>query len=269
MSVAQPSLSLSVKKLESELNVVLVDRSSYQFQLTEEGQRLFEILKPAFETIEENITFNNNEKKYLELNIGISLSYARVVLSEVIKKFREENPQIKINVDIYSKLDEDKVRNGDYDIVIDDKIAFKHLENVTIESIYNLNNHFVCGSGLYEEFKDIKSILEFGIVPFISYKPSLKTGEFRKLCYQNNFKLLEIVSVNESDLYFELLKENVGLGFSNDLLLKKYVNNKTLHVIDVNEEIFSDVLGALYIKDSEIIHKFIDMVKEYVVEEMK
>ena len=63
LSVAQPSLSLSIKNLEHQLNKLLIDRSKKQFTLTEEGYRLFEILKPTFESIEKNIDFFNDKKK--------------------------------------------------------------------------------------------------------------------------------------------------------------------------------------------------------------
>ncbi len=269
LTVAQPSLSLSIKKLESELGKVLVDRSSYQFQLTEEGEKLYEIIKPAFETIEDNIKFDNNEKKYLEINIGINSSYAKVVLGKFIKYFREEYPKVKINIDMYSKLDIDKVKDGEYDIVIDDTIYFKNIENVTIENLARLKNYFVCGDLLYEEYKDVKSLSECGFIPFISYKPSLKMGKIRELRYKNDYKFLEVVSVNESDLYFELIEEGMGLGFSNELLLKKYINNNTLHIISVDEVIFDDVLGVLYINENDIINKFVSMLKKYIEEEIK
>lgn len=265
LSVAQPSLSLSIKKLESELNVTLVDRSNYQFKLTEQGERLFEILKPAFEAIEESINFQDDEKKYSEINIGIRYSYAKCLLSDFLRKFRNKYPKVKINIDLYSELNNDK----EYDLVIDDRLYIDHLENVVSESICKLSNYFVCGSTLFEEYADIKSIHEFEIVPLVSYKPSLKMGKFRQLCYSNNVKFLEILSVDESDLYFDLLRENVGIGFSNKLLLKKYLDDKSLHIIEVEEDIFEDELSVAYMENNEIVNSFVKQLKEYINKEMK
>ena len=136
LSVAQPSLSLSIKNLESQLNKILIDRNKKQFSLTEEGYQLYEILKPIFENIEKNIDFFNNEKKYIEINIGIRYSYAKNILSEFIKNFRYEFPKVKINVDLYSKLNFDKIKNKEYDIVIDDDDYIKQLENVNAEILF-------------------------------------------------------------------------------------------------------------------------------------
>ena len=269
LSVAQPSLSLSIKNLESQLNKILIDRNKKQFSLTEEGYQLYEILKPIFENIEKNIDFFNNEKKYIEINIGIRYSYAKNILSEFIKNFRYEFPKVKINVDLYSKLNFDKIKNKEYDIVIDDDDYIKQLENVNAEILCELENYFICGSNLYNEYKNINSIKEIDSMPFISYRPSLKTGKFRQYCYKNDVSFLEIFSVNESDLYFKLVKENFGIGISNKLLLKDYLNERTVFIINIEEKIFKDRISIAHTKNNIYINNFISMLKEYIRKELE
>ena len=269
LSVAQPSLSLSIKNLESQLNKILIDRNKKQFSLTEEGYQLYEILKPEFENIEKNIDFFNNEKKYIEINIGIRYSYAKNILSEFIKNFRYEFPKVKINVDLYSKLNFDKIKNKEYDIVIDDDDYIKQLENVNAEILCELENYFICGSNLYNEYKNINSIKEIDSMPFISYRPSLKTGKFRQYCYKNDVSFLEIFSVNESDLYFKLVKENFGIGISNKLLLKDYLNERTVYIINIEEKIFKDRISIAHTKNNIYINNFISMLKDYIRKELE
>lgn len=186
LNVAQPSLSLSIKNLELQLNKTLIDRSNKQFTLTGEGYQLFEILKPVFENIEKNIDFLNNEKKYLEINIGIRYSYGKTILSEFLKIFRNEYPNIKISIDLYSKLDFNKVKNGQYDIVIDDNDYISQLENVKTEVVCEIENCFICGSEALSEYKNVNSVREIDTVPLIAYKPSLKAGKFKRFCYEND-----------------------------------------------------------------------------------
>lgn len=269
LSVAQPSLSLSIKNLESQLNKILIDRNKKQFSLTEEGYQLYEILKPIFDNIEKNIDFFNNEKKYIEINIGIRYSYAKNILFEFIKNFRYEFPKVKINVDLYSKLNFDKIKNKEYDIVIDDDDYIKQLENVNTDILCELENYFICGSNLYNEYKNINSIKEIDSMPFISYRPSLKTGKFRQYCYKNDVSFLEIFSVNESDLYFKLVKENFGIGISNKLLLKDYLNERTVFIINIEEKIFKDRISIAHTKNNIYINNFISMLKEYIRKELE
>ena len=268
LSVAQPSLSLSIKKLESELNVTLIDRSSYQFKLTEQGQKLFEVLKPAFDTISESINFKNDENKFLEINIGISQSYGKDLLTKVVKRFRKKYPKVKINIDLYQVLDLEKAKQ-DYDIVIDDFMYLKKVEDFNATVFAQVPNYFVCGNTLYDEYGEIKDIKELNILPLISYKPSLKTGKFRELCYKNNVKFVEVISVNESDLYFSLLKENLGIGFSNKLLLKDYIDEKDLFILNVSVDTFIDEIAYICFNNSDIVLEFINILKDYVSEELK
>lgn len=269
LNVAQPSLSLSIKNLELQLNKTLIDRSNKQFTLTGEGYQLFEVLRPVFESIEKNIDFLNNEKKYLEINIGIRYSYGKTVLSEFLKIFRTEYPNIKINIDLYSKLDFNKVKNGQYDIVIDDNDYISQLENVKTETICEIENCFICGNRALSEYKNVNSVSEIDTVPFIAYKPSLKAGKFKRFCYENDISFLEIVNVNESDLYYKLVQENIGIGFSNKLLLKRFLQDKSLYIINIKEDIFKDVLSIAYTKNTQIVYNFIKMLKGYINEEMK
>ena len=269
LRVAQPSLSLSIKNLESQLNKQLIDRSSKHFLLTEEGKHLFNILKPMFESVEKNIHFEQETKKYSEINIGIRYSYAKSILFECIQMFQDEYPKVKLNIDLYSKLDFNKVKNGEYDIVIDDNDYIKQLENVIITTICHLPNYFVCGNKLYEEYKNVSSVEEIAETIFISQKPSLKTGKFREFCYKNNISFIEPISINESDLYYKLLIDNKGIGFSNKLLLKEYTDNKMLYKLNIKEKIFEDIISIACIKKDNIIDAFVKIVCAYIKKEME
>lgn len=266
LSVAQPSLSLSIKNLEGQLQKALIDRTSKQFMLTDEGEKLFELLKPFFENMEKNIDFSNKKNKYEVINIGIRYCYAKSILSNFITLYSQEHPKIKLNIDLYSKLNFEKVKNKEYDIVIDDYDYVSQLENISIENLISIKNYFICGNKYYNDFKDVRSISELDEAPFISYRPSLKTGKFRKLCYDNNVSFIELYNVNESDLYFDLLIKNSLIGFTNEILLKEYLNNNDINIIKVCEEIFNDQISLAISKRNKNIDGFSKMLISYINE---
>lgn len=154
LNVAQPSLSLSIKNLELQLNKVLINRSTKQFQLTQEGLRLFETLQPMFESLEKNIECFYDQKSYTELNIGIRYSYAKSILLKFIQEFKNKYNNVKLNVDLYSKLSIDKVTNKEYDIVIDEEGYIHKLNDVSTELLCELNNYFVCGNELFSLYQN-------------------------------------------------------------------------------------------------------------------
>lgn len=266
LSVAQPSLSLSIKNLEGQLQKALIDRTSKQFMLTDEGEKLFELLKPFFENMEKNIDFSNKKNKYEVINIGIRYCYAKSILSNFITLYSQEHPKIKLNIDLYSKLNFEKVKNKEYDIVIDDYDYVSQLENISIENLISIKNYFICGNKYYNDFKDVRSISELDEAPFISYRPSLKTGKFRKLCYDNNVSFIELYNVNESDLYFDLLIKNSLIGFTNEIFLKEYLNNNDINIIKVCEEIFNDQISLAISKRNKNIDEFSKMLISYINE---
>lgn len=269
LNVAQPSLSLSIKNLELQLNKVLINRSTKQFQLTQEGLRLFETLQPMFESLEKNMECFNDQKCYTELNIGIRYCYAKSILLKFIQEFKNKYNNVKLNVDLYSKLSIDKVTNKEYDIVIDEEGYIHKLNDVSTELLCELNNYFVCGNELFSLYQNINSIKQLDDVPFISYRPSLKSGKIKKMCFLNDISFMDVININESNLYFCLLENNFGIGLSNELLLKEYLEHDSLQIIDVQEEIFSDKVLIAYTKTNQIVIDFINLLKKFVDEELQ
>lgn len=269
LNVAQPSLSLSIKNLELQLNKVLINHSTKQFQLTQEGLRLFETLQPMFESLEKNIECFNDQKSYTELNIGIRYSYAKSILLKFIQEFKNKYNNVKLNVDLYSKLSIDKVTNKEYDIVIDEEGYIHKLNDVSTKLLCELNNYFVCGNELFSLYQNINSIKQLDDVPFISYRPSLKSGKIKKMCFLNDISFMDVININESNLYFCLLENNFGIGLSNELLLKEYLEHDSLQIIDVQEEIFSDKVLIAYTKTNQIVIDFINLLKKFVDEELQ
>lgn len=263
LKVAQPSLSLTVKRLEEELGYKLIERNSKQFKLTDDGNNLFKSIKPFFESIENNLKIKTEKKEFIELNIGIRYSYSFLISPILIDRLIANFPNIKINIKLYSKLDDNKLKEKDYDLVIDDSDYFRFLKDANTIDIMEVNNYFICGDKLYKVYKDIKHISELNKAKLISYNPSLKNGKFNGLCYDNNASFIDIISVNESDLYFEYIRNDLGIGFTNELLLEKY---NDFNIINVEDEIFKDKIGIAYINNSTTLLRIIEMIKENIKE---
>ena len=266
LSVAQPSLSLNVKRLEDELGYKLIERNSKQFELTENGNNLYKSIKPFFESIEDNLKVNKFNSKVTEITIAARYSYSFLVSSTVINRIITDHPNIKINVKLYSKLDIDKLKLKEYDLVIDDLDYLNLIQNANIIKIAELNNYFVCSDKLHSIYKDVKHVSDLNKAQFISYNPSLKNGKFNGLCYNNGVSFVDIISVNESNLYFEYINNSLGIGFTNELFLKEYPE---FNVIDVEEEFFKDEIGIAYINENQVLKRIIDIIQENIKEILK
>ncbi|HEV7310660.1 LysR family transcriptional regulator [Ensifer sp.] len=83
MEVTRATVSQHLKSLERHLNVRLINRTTRDMSLTEEGQRLFDVLHPAFAAIEGAVT--DLSEAGTEPSGTIRLSVSRVAARSLIE----------------------------------------------------------------------------------------------------------------------------------------------------------------------------------------
>lgn len=123
--IAQPSLSLLVKKLEQQLGVPLFDRSCKPIRLTEAGKQYI----AAVESIRET---ESNFRNYLQsvsaleagaLGIGSNQLLSSLVLPKYITAFNQKYPNIRLTLmDANSTTLQNELALGQLDMVIDNHI---------------------------------------------------------------------------------------------------------------------------------------------------
>lgn len=100
MFITQPALSAMVKKAEMEIGCQIFDRSTVPVTVTEEGQYYIDNVRAILETRQ------NIERYYQDLDrlnrghisIGGSSYFCAYVLSGAIGRFREQYPNVKIDL---------------------------------------------------------------------------------------------------------------------------------------------------------------------------
>ncbi len=100
IGVTRAALSQHVKALEQQLNVRLLHRTTRDMSLTEEGQRLFDVLQPAFANIESAVT--QLREAGAEPSGVIRLSVSRVAARSLIEprlaEFLSRNPKLGLEL---------------------------------------------------------------------------------------------------------------------------------------------------------------------------
>ena len=105
--ISQPAVSISIKKLEEQLNVTLFKRNQKGIQLTEVGKQLLfyvesiiNILNTAEKRIKKDNNFNNGE-----IRIGVPTHIGVFLLSEIINKFKGLYPGVRFYIESRSTKD--------------------------------------------------------------------------------------------------------------------------------------------------------------------
>jgi len=100
LEITQPTVTFHMRKLEEELGLSLYRKEKRNLVLTEAGRELIpyanQILKLMLEAKKKMIAVQNRQQP--KLRISASHTPANYFLPPYIEKFKEENPQLEINI---------------------------------------------------------------------------------------------------------------------------------------------------------------------------
>ena len=119
--VSQPTLSVSVKKLEDELGVAIFERGSGEISLTPIGEQIVEQAQRALETADTVKTVAQQGKDQLSgpLRIGAIYTIGPYLFPDLIPALRELAPGMPLVIEEnYSAVLKDKLKHGELDVII-------------------------------------------------------------------------------------------------------------------------------------------------------
>ncbi|MEO6873994.1 MAG: LysR substrate-binding domain-containing protein [Opitutaceae bacterium] len=99
--ITQSAVSQQARAMERHFKTLLIDRSQKQFQLTREGQRVYEAAKEILHTYDKLLSELQEMKKVISGTIRISTIYS-IGLHELpayIKKFLHDYPAVNVRVE--------------------------------------------------------------------------------------------------------------------------------------------------------------------------
>ncbi|MGB5395919.1 MAG: hydrogen peroxide-inducible genes activator [Gammaproteobacteria bacterium] len=119
--VSQPTLSVSVKKLEEELGVQIFERRASEVTLTPIGERIVEQAQRALESADAVKLVAQHGKDQLSgpLKIGAIYTIGPYLFPELIPILREQASDMPLMVEEnYTSVLSTKLKNGELDIII-------------------------------------------------------------------------------------------------------------------------------------------------------
>ena len=94
LMISQPSLSYSIKVLETQLEKKLFSRENNKIKLTDDGENLYNRLDTIFKQFEE---VNDNDDYTGKITLGVRSAYAFKVLPFYINEFNKIHPNLEID----------------------------------------------------------------------------------------------------------------------------------------------------------------------------
>ena len=140
--ISQPSLSQTLRQIEAELGVTLLDRSVSPFRLTYAGEKYLQAANTILTASEqlENQLREIRQENSGRLRLGLSVQRAMQILPIVLPRFVEKYPQVEIDLhEEGSARLEEMLRQGEVDL------ALAAIDSTSPQLVYELIEKEVIG----------------------------------------------------------------------------------------------------------------------------
>lgn len=260
--VSQPSLSASIKRLESRIGEPLFDRSSHPIQLTQCGQAYISSAK-MITTAEDNFAAFMEEYRNCQtgtLVLGGSHLNIAFVLPPIIKEFQAQYPNIQLdiregNVDDLKQL----LLEGKLDFMVDscdmDSERFSTYLYEQEHLLLAIPGEFSCNADLTAYRMTREDILlgkhlqdnqpelpleKIKDIPFVSPTPETDTYKRSwRLCQKAGFTPNAVLSFHQQATVFHTNCAGMGAAFISDILVKNANTSADVYYykLDSNESL--------------------------------
>lgn len=261
--ISQPSLSMSLSKLEGEIGFKLLERNDGTFKLTEAGAEFYKHVKlvlSIFENMEDEVEYIGKRGSG-QLKMGITELF-RAVIPELFDIFLESNK----NFDI-------KLTEGTTSHIIDQlRMHQLHFGLTTLsyldedmESIYlGPNNH----SLLVHRDVSLSDLNSADLKELQSHTLIFSEGsyELNEFLHKNNLKFRNIIRVDTIGTAVRLVKKGLGIAVMPELYASNYTDDDVTSVA-LNYNLKGPDLYLSYMKNryfTSDIESFINVTKEYL-----
>jgi DNA-binding transcriptional LysR family regulator len=273
LSIAQPSLSQMIARLEEELGVLLFDRQGRQIRLNQYGRALLRHVDCIFGDLEE-------AKQEIADLAGIEhgcIALAIVIpslLPDLLRAFLADYPNVTFRLfhQHSSQAVLQQLEQGEIDLCI----TSPPIEQPDIHWITLIKDEIYLMVPPQHRLAKRQSIdlREVKHEPFISLKPGhTMRSQTDSFCQQAGFTPKVAFEGDDSSTMRSLITQGIGVGFASDLMLRAASNLAVSVALPIKEPSCHRIIGLAWRKDHYlslaaqqfrgfIIHYFKKMLSE-------
>ncbi|MDD3181068.1 MAG: LysR substrate-binding domain-containing protein [Opitutaceae bacterium] len=248
--VTQSAVSQQARSMERNFKTLMIDRSQKQFNLTREGQRIYEASKEVLHVYEQLLSELQEMKKVISGTIRISTIYS-IGLHELppyIKKFLHDYPSVNVRVEYRrSNLVYEDILHNSVDFGL---VAFPHkLRQVEIVPFRNdrlvLITHPNHALAKQSEI-DIKALAGHKLIGFDPDIPTRKAID--QIFRDNKFEIVPVMEFDNIETVKRAVEIDHGIAVVPQATVMQEVKQGTLAMIPFKTKEFSRPLALLHRK---------------------
>jgi DNA-binding transcriptional LysR family regulator len=264
LSHSQPAISISIKKLEEEIGVPLLDRFRRDVRLTDAGQILFDYAQRIL-NLRSEVSAAIDELRQLhhgKVSIGANESTNLYILPKMVLAYRERYPQIKVEVFRSSSVQlpkEVKERNLDFGIVAFDP-ADPELASFPI-----LQDELILVVPPQHPFAKKRKVTmhDLGSETFVAHNVQTPSRDYVIETFRRAGVALNIgIELSSIETIKEFVEKNIGIAILPKLALEKELQERKLIRVRVQNFEHKRTLRVIYLRDkihSQAAERFLEL----------
>lgn len=258
--ISQPAVSITVKKLEENLNTTLFFRKSKGVELTENGRKLYESTKRAFQILVDTEERLKHSQSTGYLRIAASNVLCKHFLMPYLKEFTGRYPNTDLSITCTSSsAASSMVEQGSIDLALVAKP--ENPGTAVYHSLGVIEYIFVCTPAYRDKLNcGNDQIFEQGNIMLLD-QDNVSRRHLNSYYAQNKITPLHILEVNEMDLLIEFAKMGIGVSCVVKQFVEQELQEGSLIEIALSKPISPREIGFLYHRIrpmNENILKFIE-----------
>lgn len=239
--ISQPSLSKQLKKLEKNLDILLINRENNKISLTENGKIFLQYSERILALCEEScralIDLKNGERG--SLTVGASQTIGTYLLPRVLALFAQNYPQITLKVQVNStRIISKNIINREIDLaIVGGEIPEKLKKNLTVEKF--VEDEFSLIISKSHPFASKKQITKEDLyhLSFITLNSNSTIRKFIDTILSKNQietnQLKTIMQLNSIEGIKTAVGLSLGAAFVSSSAIEKEIELKTIEILKI------------------------------------
>lgn len=263
LSVSQSTLSIQVQNLESQYDIVLINRTKKSIKLTDEGDTIYAFADKIFSlSLDLDNTIEDlNMLRSGKMQIGTTPTLARYMLPNVIQMLKQHNPDLKLQ--LYTGLSREvlsKVTEFKYHIGIIGRVAYP--DNIIARQVLNPKLYFITADKMNPSthLKDLENY------PIIFPEEGSATREYIiQEFLKRDITLNDYIMCENPPAIKNMVQLGIGGAFLPWYSIEKDVKEEKYNYVEVLDGLSLNI-DLIYLnerRNSIPIKKFNAILKEY------
>lgn len=269
--VTQPSISYSIKKLESNLNTKLFYRIPSGVKLTSEGKELLGYVERSYKLLQsgERNLMESQNFTHGKVAVGVQSHIGKFFLFPFVESFHKEYPNIEIN--IVSRNTEEMIENlenNNIDFMIDTSPIESIYNNLKIIPLLDLENCFISKKEITNKIS-LKELDNYNLI--LPVKRSTPRKQLDNTCEKIGVELKPFMTIETTEMLIDAVKKEMGIGYVLKQAVIKEFKQKKLFQLKIKEKLPTLTLNIVYIKEylTNIPQTFMNKIENEYKEYMK